>query len=93
MKTIILIGAPVDAGKRRQGCRMGPDAYRVAGLQEALTDLGHSVQDQGDVHPEEDRPARTSAPFCPAGMCRLDSGAQPSCTNGRWSGRANLHGR
>ena len=52
-KNIILVGTPMDAGKRRQGCRMGPDAYRVAGLDQALTDLGHSVCDWGDVQPEE----------------------------------------
>lgn len=52
-KNIILVGAPMDAGKRRQGCRMGPDAYRVAGLDQALADLGHSVCDWGDVQPEK----------------------------------------
>ena len=30
-KRCILIGAPVDSGKRRKGCLMGPDAYRTAG--------------------------------------------------------------
>lgn len=42
----------MDVGKRRQGCRMGPDAYRVAGIKQALTDLGHSVTDLGDTQPE-----------------------------------------
>ena len=32
----ILLGVPLDSGKRRRGCLMGPDAYRVAGLTEAL---------------------------------------------------------
>ncbi len=50
-KTVILIGAPVDSGKKRRGCLMGPDAYRVAGLQEALTDLGHNVKDMGNLTP------------------------------------------
>lgn len=44
-----LIGAPVDSGKRRAGCLMGPDAYRTAGLVSALTDLGHSVTDHGNL--------------------------------------------
>ena len=48
---IILIGAPVDSGKRRRGCLMGPDAYRTAGLAEALTALGHSVTDVGNLAP------------------------------------------
>jgi len=45
----ILVGAPVDSGKRRKGCLMGPDAYRTAGLAEALSDLGHRVVDLGNV--------------------------------------------
>jgi arginase len=48
-KTCILIGAPIDAGQRRPGCLMGPAAYRVAGLAQTLRDLGHEVEDQGDV--------------------------------------------
>lgn len=44
-----LIGAPVDSGKRRTGCLMGPDAYRTAGLGDALRDLGYSVTDHGNV--------------------------------------------
>ena len=52
----ILIGAPVDSGKRRAGCLMGPDAYRTAGLKRALENLGHTVEDRGNVAP---------APFTP----------------------------
>ena len=47
----ILIGAPVDSGKARRGCLMGPDAYRVAGITEAIHDLGHAVQDMGNLAP------------------------------------------
>lgn len=50
-KTCFLIGAPVDSGKRRSGCLMGPDAYRTAGLAEALTGLGHQVKDLGNLAP------------------------------------------
>lgn len=50
-QNITLIGAPLDCGKRRAGCLMGPDAYRTAGLAEALRDLGHTVQDHGNVTP------------------------------------------
>ncbi|KZY40484.1 arginase [Roseovarius sp. HI0049] len=57
-QTCILIGAPVDSGKARRGCLMGPDAYRVAGLAEALQGLGHRVQDTGNLRP---RPAATPA--------------------------------
>ncbi|OED47687.1 arginase [Rhodobacteraceae bacterium (ex Bugula neritina AB1)] len=48
----ILIGAPVDSGKRRAGCLMGPDAYRTAGITEALESLGHSVEDLGNLTPD-----------------------------------------
>jgi len=47
----ILLGVPLDSGKRRRGCLMGPDAYRTAGLEGALRDLGHSVTDRGNVAP------------------------------------------
>ena len=47
----ILLGAPMDSGKRRLGCLMGPDAYRTAGLATALADLGHTVTDRGNVPP------------------------------------------
>jgi arginase len=50
--TVILIGAPIDSGQRRPGCLMGPAACRVAGIGPALSDLGHSVQDWGDLSPD-----------------------------------------
>jgi len=86
MKNIILIGAPMDAGKRRQGCRMGPDAYRVAGLQNALTDLGHTVADRGNVHPEDvDVPEHShlySLPECIGWTRALSKAAQDAAPNG-----------
>ncbi|MFQ6552045.1 arginase [Aestuariibius insulae] len=48
----ILVGIPMDSGKRRQGCRMGPDALRIAGLAETLQELGHTVEDRGTVTPD-----------------------------------------
>lgn len=63
-KHCILIGAPVDSGKRREGCLMGPDAYRVAGLGRALANLGHKVTDLGNLEPAEHRPDAPDAhPF------------------------------
>lgn len=59
--TTILIGAPVDSGKTRQGCLMGPDAYRVAGIDGALSDLGHTVEDMGNLAPAPVQ-ARTPLP-------------------------------
>ena len=52
-KHCILIGAPVDCGKRRNGCLMGPDALRTAGIAQAITDLGHSVADLGNLTPKQ----------------------------------------
>ena len=49
MSRTILIGAPIDDGQRRAGCVMGPAAYRVAGIAAAIRDLGHGVEDWGDV--------------------------------------------
>lgn len=49
MTQTVLIGAPVDSGQKRPGCLMGPAAYRVAGLAQAIRDLGHTVTDWGDA--------------------------------------------
>ncbi len=49
MPRTILIGAPIDTGQRRAGCLMGPAAYRVAGIAAAIRDLGHGVDDWGDL--------------------------------------------
>lgn len=51
-QTIILVGAPVDSGKTRQGCLMGPDALRTARLIPALRDLGLTVIDRGNTAPD-----------------------------------------
>lgn len=46
---ISIIGAPFDLCGKRLGSRLGPAAVRLAGLREALEDLGLRVQDRGDV--------------------------------------------
>jgi arginase len=53
---IRIIGVPMDLGQSRRGVDMGPSALRVAGLQSRLKQLGHTVEDIGNVHvrqPEE----------------------------------------
>ncbi len=55
MAEITLLGVPLDCGKARRGCLMGPDAYRVAGLAETLSALGHEVCDAGNLAPAEVR--------------------------------------
>lgn len=51
-----LIGAPTDIGAGVRGASMGPEALRVAGLAQALVDLGLGVQDrlniEGPANPE-----------------------------------------
>lgn len=62
-QTCILIGAPVDSGKRRDGCLMGPDAFRTAGLSSALSDLGHRVEDLGNLSPAPYTPDTNDGPL------------------------------
>ncbi len=59
----ILIGAPVDSGKRRKGCQMGPDAYRTAELAETLTTLGHTAVDVGNIAPAAARAVDCANPL------------------------------
>ena len=49
MRTVHLIGAPLDLGGNRRGTDMGPSAFRIAGLADKLAALGLSVVDKGDV--------------------------------------------
>lgn len=51
-----LIGVPLQDGAGRLGCEMGPSALRVAGLGDALSGLGHTVHDCGNVAPRPVRP-------------------------------------
>ncbi len=46
---IRIIGVPMDLGQSRRGVDMGPSALRVAGLQARLKQLGHQVEDIGNV--------------------------------------------
>ena len=62
MADVLLIGAPMDCGKRRRGCLMGADAIRVAELAETLAVLGHTVRDLGDVTPDSPGPPPDGAP-------------------------------
>lgn len=66
---IRLIGVPLDLGANRRGVDMGPSALRYAGLQTALTDLGHTVSDHGNLivpGPEQSSAGPANARFLPA---------------------------
>jgi arginase len=49
MKSVHLIGVPLDLGAGRRGVDMGPSAFRIAGLAEQLAALGCAVTDKGDL--------------------------------------------
>src|SRR6185369_8823258 len=49
MKSVHIIGVPLDLGGGRRGVDMGPSALRIAGIGERLTALGCVVADKGDV--------------------------------------------
>lgn len=53
MKTVSIIGAPLDFGAGRRGVDMGPSAIRVASLAAKLTSLGYRVEDLGNVEVEQ----------------------------------------
>ncbi|WP_211261835.1 arginase family protein, partial [Xanthomonas euvesicatoria] len=46
---VSLIGVPTDIGAGHRGARMGPEALRIAGLQEALVGRGVEVRDLGNL--------------------------------------------
>jgi arginase len=51
-RPIALLGAPVGAGASVAGAAMGPAMLRTAGIVETLRNLGHDVEDRGDLaHP------------------------------------------
>ncbi|MBV2361035.1 arginase [Thalassococcus sp. CAU 1522] len=83
---ILLIGAPVDSGKTRQGCLMGPDAYRIAGLGRALSNLGHDVRDLGNLAPDANDLAEDAhlfqLPQTVGWTAALSRAAQSACAEG-----------
>lgn len=56
MKTCHILGIPVQDGASQPGCLMGPDAYRTAGLAQAIAGLGFDVTDMGNCAPAPVRP-------------------------------------
>src|SRR5450755_3702958 len=48
-KKIRVIGVPLDLGQSRRGVDMGPSAVRVAALEARLEELGHVVEDAGNI--------------------------------------------
>ena len=58
MRTVEIVGVPMDLGGNRRGVDMGPSAVRYAGLREKLAEIGYRVRDRGNVRvkdPDEGR--------------------------------------
>jgi arginase len=55
-----VIGAPIEDGASVPGTIMGPAALRTAGLIRTLRDLGHEVDDRGDLRLPEGTPEPVS---------------------------------
>ena len=49
MKPVHIIGVPLDLGGARRGVDMGPSAVRIAGIGEAIAQLGRQVIDKGNL--------------------------------------------
>src|SRR5499427_1646991 len=49
MKSVHIIGVPLDLGGGRRGVDMGPSAFRISGLGEQIATLGYTVVDKGDL--------------------------------------------
>src|SRR5262245_2219767 len=48
-RKITFIGVPLDLGAGRRGVDMGPSAFRVAEIHRKVGELGHEVDDAGDL--------------------------------------------
>ena len=46
---IDIIGVPIDLGADRRGVDMGPSAIRYANLRQRLEELGHTIEDKGNI--------------------------------------------
>ena len=96
MRSVHLIGVPLDLGAGRRGVDMGPSAFRIAGLGERLAALGCPVSDKGDLpapiaetkQPRDDRKkyVREIAKVCEkvylTALASLDAGALPIVLGG-----------
>lgn len=49
LSRIALLGVPVEIGASQPGTLMGPAALRTAGIARVLEQLGHAVEDHGDL--------------------------------------------
>ncbi|MGE3725636.1 MAG: arginase [Candidatus Sericytochromatia bacterium] len=63
---ISILGAPLDLGAGHRGVDAGPSAFRIAGLEKAIREMGYLVQDEGNISvaiPESLEIGQTNARF------------------------------
>src|SRR5919108_3569820 len=96
MKSVHIIGVPLDLGGNRRGVDMGPSAFRIAGLGERITNLGYILADKGDLpapipetqeqRDERKKYIRDIAKVCQkvfqTALATLDEGAMPIVLGG-----------
>ena len=84
MTNIRIIGVPMDLGQSRRGVDMGPGALRYAGLNDRLSRLGCTIEDQGNI----DTPVRDTLP--PEGGLAFLPAVVDACETIYQAGRAAL---
>ena len=96
MKTVHVIGVPLDLGGNRRGVDMGPSAFRISGFGERVAALGYTVVDKGDLttpipetqeqRDERKKYIRDIAKVCQklyqTALASLDEGAMPIVLGG-----------
>jgi arginase len=96
MRSVHLIGVPLDLGGNRRGVDMGPSAFRIAGLGERIAALGYTLLDKGDLpapipetqdqRDERKKYIRDIAKVCTkvyqTALASLDEGAMPIVLGG-----------
>jgi len=96
MRSVHLIGVPLDLGGNRRGVDMGPSAFRIAGIGERIASLGYTVVDKGDLptpipetqeqRDEHKKYIREIAKVCSkvyqTALASLDEGAMPIVLGG-----------
>jgi arginase len=96
MRSVHLIGVPLDLGGNRRGVDMGPSAFRIAGIGERIASLGYTLVDKGDLptpipetqeqRDEHKKYIREIAKVCnkvyQTALASLDEGAMPIVLGG-----------
>ena len=96
MRSVHLIGVPLDLGGNRRGVDMGPSAFRIAGIGERIAALGWPLLDKGDLpapipetqeqRDERKKYIRDIAKVChkvhQTALASLDEGAMPIVLGG-----------